>query len=128
MSRKAITIGEIFENWDGSAYNTADFNSKRSFHLTGTRLLRKVADIMGLPKGSYEARSCKGGMAVSGEVILHTNNFYVCVGRDFAYYRSCKGQRDYTGGTNHNFPPQLLDMPTVLAARIASNLGMSVHE
>src|SRR5574340_539289 len=42
-----------------------------------------------------------GGIAVSGEAMLHTDTVYVCMlgGKEF-YYRDCKGRKDYSGGVN----------------------------
>jgi len=83
-------------------------DAKRLFHLRGTKLLKQIAIDLGLPEGSYEVRSNKGGIAVSGEVTLHGDTLYVQlsqsvlgIGRQDVLFRTCKGRRDYTGGRNN---------------------------
>jgi hypothetical protein len=80
--------------------------TKIGFHRKFSKVLREVAQDLGLQE--FEVRSCKGGPAVYGEVILHAPNLYVqicgdsCVyGSDLqVLYRSCTGMKDYTGGRN----------------------------
>ena len=80
---------------------------KIQFHNRGRRILRLIADRLGLQPGMYDIRSNMGGIAVSGEVSLHSENLYVqfaqsCLGTDWGFmYRTCKGRKDYTGGVNH---------------------------
>lgn len=81
---------------------------KASFHRAGRLFLQRLADDIGLQQGTYETRSNKAGPAVSGEVTLHGETFYAwlqesCVGpRGVSMtYRTCKGPKDYCGGTNH---------------------------
>lgn len=79
--------------------------TKAAFHIRGRKFLQAMADYWDLGKGSYEIRSCKGGPAVLGEVILHADSIYVQVceylGSPMVMYRHCKGQKDYTGGHNN---------------------------
>ena len=76
---------------------------KKQFHLKARTLLRKVAKAMNT---EYDLRSCLGGIAVSGEVILHTPYVYVQVGQSSlgpghaVLYRRCNGMKDYAGGPN----------------------------
>ena len=100
------------------AYNDA---AKPQFHSGGKTVLRHIAKALNLPKGSYDIRSNLGGIAVSGEVTLHAENLYVqfsqsCLGLDWGFLaRSCKGRRDYTGGTNNWIKwEELLDLPTLI--------------
>ena len=44
---------------------------KRRFHAAARARLCKLAAELGLPAGSYDLRSNQGGVAVSGEIILH---------------------------------------------------------
>ena len=87
-----------------------DYDVKKAFHLRAKRQLRRVAKLMGIPKGTYEVRSNLGGIAVSGEVTLHSNTLYVQVFQPAGYeraeilYRTCKGREDYTGGRNNVLP------------------------
>lgn len=82
-------------------------SNKDTFHNAGKRQLRKLAELVGLSAKDYEVRSCYGGPAVAGEVILHTDKFYIqlfdsCLGDEGIriLYRDCKGRTDYTGGQN----------------------------
>jgi len=89
------------------AYNE---ENKKVFHRLGKQVLKQIAGDLGLPEGSYEIRSNLGGITVSGEVTLHGEKIYIqmsqsCCGHNMdILYRSCKGQKDYTGGRN-NFMP-----------------------
>jgi hypothetical protein len=78
---------------------------KPEFHQKAKKVLRYVAEQLGLKKGEFNIRSNMGGIAVSGEVALHANDIYIQMdawnmGGKFMF-RSCKGQRDYTGGPNN---------------------------
>jgi hypothetical protein len=80
--------------------------AKERFHKEGQQLLRTIAGKMGLNEDEYEVRSNLGGIAVSGEVTLHTTKVYVQLSQSSIssshgfMYRSCKGMKDYTGGRN----------------------------
>ena len=80
--------------------------AKHQFATQGKKVLKAIAESMGLVKGTYDIRWNPGGPAVSGEVTLHGESIYVqlsqtCLGLDYGFmYRSCKGRKDYTGGTN----------------------------
>lgn len=82
------------------------YEGKEKFHRLGKRVCRQIADAIGLQEGSFDIRSNKGGIAVSGEVTLHGEHIYIqlsqsCFGnRDRFMYRSCRDRRDYTGGPN----------------------------
>lgn len=94
------------------AYNDAQ---KRRFHITGRTRLKALAAELGLAPGSFDVRSNLGGIAVSGEVILHSQNLYVQICQPATgantgiLIRTCKGRQDYTGGTNNFGPLSLLD-------------------
>lgn len=91
----------------GRSFEYCDHKDKKSFHLRGKNFLRKLAADLGYHKSQYEIRSCVGGIAVSGEVILHTENLYVQIRKSFIgngfqiMFRACNGMNDYTGKTNH---------------------------
>jgi hypothetical protein len=76
---------------------------KNEFHRLGKSVLRAVLAELGV---DGDVRSCLGGPAVMGEVILHTDRVYVCLctssgGADARfYYRTCRGRNDYAGGPN----------------------------
>lgn len=101
-----------------------DEERKTRFLRTSKKHLKALADALGLASANYDLRVNKGGIAVSGEVTLHSDNLYVqvsqsCLGPDFGILiRSCKGRRDYRGGPNNHAPiTMLLDTPA-LADRI----------
>lgn len=81
--------------------------NKDTFHNSGKRQLKKLAKSIGLTDKEFEVRSCYGGPAVAGEVILHTDKFYLQIFQEVVnskglriMYRDCKGRTDYTGGQN----------------------------
>lgn len=79
---------------------------KQLWHKKMSAYAREIAKAMGLEKGEFEVRSNKAGIAVLGEVMLHTEHVYVCfggsVGSPTFFYRGClKGgfkARDYGTG------------------------------
>lgn len=87
-----------------NAYSDEGDRRKRAFHSNGKVVLRAVAAALGLAEGSYDIRSNKAGIAVCGEVTLHAEGIYIQLSQglmgDKFMYRSCKGRKDYTGGTN----------------------------
>ena len=97
---------------------------KRAFHLAAHRQLRRLADALGLPPGTYSIRSNAGGMAVSGEITLHAERIYVqacqpATGHDSGVlFRTCQGRKDYCGGPNNFASLDLLNRPEELARRI----------
>lgn len=112
-------------NWNTSAsYN--EFVKER-FHRAARSQLRKLAKELGLERGAYDLRSNQGGIAVSGEITLHTENVYVQVSQSVApggiLIRTCKGRRDYTGGQNYFRKLELLDEPAELAAIVKAVIG-----
>jgi hypothetical protein len=90
-----------------NGYSDAGEASKKSFHLKGKKFLAELARALGVSVGTYSVRSNVGGVAVSGEVTLHTDNIYIQLSDYFGQpgismmYRSCTSQKDYTGGRNH---------------------------
>ena len=75
---------------------------KRRRLASNQAILRKVAAILALPKGSYSIRSCMGGPAVEADAILHGESIYINLSPGRAgYARFCKGRKDYSGGTNY---------------------------
>ena len=108
-------------NWyTPCAYNDAQ---KRSFHLQGRKRLKALADALGFESGSYDLRSNRGGVAVSGEVTLHYDRLYVQICQPATGWdrgiliRSCEGRKDYSGGRNHFAPLSWLDDIPQLAHR-----------
>jgi hypothetical protein len=77
---------------------------KDEYRKLGRRILKSLADILGLQKGEYDIRWNPGGIACSGDHTLHTDWFYLGLsdnlGVGWFFYRTCKGRKDYTGGCN----------------------------
>lgn len=86
--------------------------------------LRKVAKSLGLNTGQYDLRFNAGGIAVWGEVTLHTDTHYIQASSDHdmsVLIRTCKGRKDYSGGPNHYASTKLLlTRPDMFAASVAS--------
>jgi hypothetical protein len=86
------------------AYNES---AKREFLRTGEQMAILMASKMGLNEDQYEVRVNKGGIAVSGDVVLHTDAHYVRLSQSTGILesgflvRSCEGRGDFTGGRNH---------------------------
>lgn len=90
-----------------NAYSDEGAQAKATLHRAGRSFLNVLAKDLGLAKGEYDVRSNLGGIAVSGEVTLHSDQLYVQLsessagpGRVLVLYRSCKGRKDYSGGPN----------------------------
>lgn len=81
--------------------------NKEAFHREAKRLLKLLAGQLGLSRGSYDIRSNMGGIAVAGEVTLHTERLYIQIFKPLTdmgnqiMYRRCDGRKDFTGGPNH---------------------------
>lgn len=83
------------------AYNES---AKREFLRVAKQMAIHLAVRMGLNEDHYDVRVNKAGIAVSGEVTLHTDRHYVQFGQSQPgsfLVRSCKGRKDFTGGRNH---------------------------
>jgi len=97
---------------------------KEVFHVEGKRVLLAVAKSMGLKRGDFDIRNNRAGIAVSGEVTLHTDRVYIqlsqpCYGRNNeVLYRACEGRKDYTGGANNFASVADLEDVDVFASRI----------
>lgn len=114
--------------WDKSC--SYDEQQKRRFHSTARSRLRKLAASLGLPPGSYDIRSNKAGIAISGEITLHHERAYIQVSQ-FAttsghgiLVRTCKGRKDFTGGPNHFLPLTMLNDIPKLAVAIHAITGV----
>ena len=84
---------------------------KRGFHTASMRLMRLLAAELGMADKTFDVRSNKGGIAVSGEITLHHERLYMQVSQSCMHprslswlIRSCKGKKDYSGGRNHHLP------------------------
>lgn len=83
-----------------------DYLNKKAYLSMGRMILKRLAEQMGLSKGNCSVRLCEGGPAVAGEIILHSDHLYLQIHPAWAgqgaqiMYRTCKGQKDYSGGPN----------------------------
>jgi hypothetical protein len=79
---------------------------KARFHDRSNGILYALAQSLGYKPDEFEVRHNLGGIAVSGEITLHSDSLYVqfsqtCLGRDMGFmWRTCRGRKDYTGGPN----------------------------
>lgn len=107
-----------------------DNRIKSTFHAEGRRALLRLADALALEPGRYEVRSCTGGPAVMGEVILHGEEVYVQLAQPISgsercvLFRRVRGRDDYCGLANHWASIGELLAPERLAARIAREIGL----
>jgi hypothetical protein len=117
MSSKSTT----FDFGRPVAYDAA---AKRLFHSRARSQLRRLATTLGLAPGSYDLRSNPAGIAVSGEITLHTDRLYVQISQSAMgnangiLFRTCKGRKDYVGGPNNFAALDRLNTPEELAQRI----------
>lgn len=95
-----------------------DQDRKAAFHRAAAVVLRQLAKALGYKRGEFDLRHCQGGIAVSGEITLHSDTLYVqlaqsCLGPNMGFmWRTCKGRKDYTGGPNQWATWEaLLDLP-----------------
>ncbi|MGN7931786.1 hypothetical protein [Sphingopyxis sp. 22461] len=115
----------------GVAY---DDLAKQQFHADGRKALKRLAAALGLAEGSYDLRSNKGGVAVSGEITLHGDEVYVqlgigCMGRGReVLFRHVVGRKDYCGDRNHWADIAELMAPDCLAARIRRELHLAAPD
>ncbi len=97
---------------------------KREFHRLARRQLGLLAKALDLPSGSYDLRSNIAGIAVSGEITLHSERIYVQAGQPFGGFdsgiliRTCNGRKDYVGGPNNFASLDLLHEPEKLARMV----------
>lgn len=76
---------------------------KAEFARIRKKYLKHLATLLGLTPGSYDLRYNAGGIAVFGEVTLHTDSLYIQMSDSFCgpiMYRTVKSRKDYSGGAN----------------------------
>lgn len=98
VPRALIALGDVSYNED----------LKQQFARYGRTLLKRIVAELRLKPGEYSIRYNAGGIAVSGEVTLHSDRIYVqvfqgCISRGATdiMYRTVRDRSDYTGGVNH---------------------------
>ena len=83
-----------------------DKAGKDRWHRLARRVIRVLAEHMGLERHEYDMWTHKGGASVPGATILHAENIYVKLeisgfSRDIGFmYRTCQGREDYIGGSS----------------------------
>jgi hypothetical protein len=98
-----------------------DAKAKRLFHSHARSRLRRVATALGLAPDAYDIRSNLAGSAVSGEITLHGDRFYVQVSQSAMgchsgiLFRTCEGRKDCGGGPNNFASLDMLNRPEELA-------------
>lgn len=107
-------------------YGRADFaycdaELKRGLHKDSAAYLRILAEQLELPEDSYEIRQNEGGIAVSGEITLHSDSLYVQISQwaDAGdnlrlLIRGCRSRADYTGFVNNTVVLQATNAAVVL--------------
>lgn len=109
-------------------YNALQFGAignataKKRFHSRAQTLLRRLAADMALPTAARDIRSCMGGPAVMGEVILHTDDFYLMIHDRGVLFRTCDGRKDYHGDRNNNWSHDCLADIHALGLRIRGHV------
>lgn len=100
------------------AYSDAGAARKQKYHRRAARQLKTLAKVLGLTTPEYDLRSNKGGIAVCGEITLHTDKLYVQVSQSCfgvgneIMFRTCDGRKDYgssRSGHNHFTSASRLD-------------------
>jgi hypothetical protein len=97
---------------------------KEQFHRIARRQLKLLANALGLLPAQYDLRNNRGGIAVSGEITLHSDTLYIQVSQPFGgvdsgiLIRTCRHRKDYIGGPNNFASLDLLHTPPELARRI----------
>ncbi len=78
--------------------------AKAKFLRESRKVLREIAKALGYTESQYDIRTNKAGIAVSGEVTLHSDTIYIQFSQGTGLgilYRSVKHRRDYSGGANN---------------------------
>ncbi len=109
---------ELLSLWNDRSLSYIEPQSIKAQALRkGISVLRSFAtDFLGLKKEHFDVRKNEGGIAVSGEVTLHTQplpdhqyGIYIQLSQGWSLpiegrllIRSCKHAKDYTGGQNNH--------------------------
>ena len=107
-----------------------DEQAKKLFHSDGRKALKRLAEALCLADDSYDLRSNKGGIAVSGEIILHGEEIYVQLGLGIGtgrevMFRRVAGRKDFCGDRNHWAAVGELLEPDRFSARIRRELHLA---
>ena len=109
-------------------------DKKRQFKLDALFILKGLAELMQLQHDEYVVRWNEGGIAVSGDATLHTNEVYIhfsqlAGGQGTGFmWRTCKGQKDFVGGFNRWADWDVLLNPEKFVADLLAATSLLVHE
>jgi hypothetical protein len=81
-----------------------DQGNKEGFHRLARAIFKDIAvNKLGLLPDEFEVRTNKGGIAVLGETILHSDSIYVSTVEfnNSVLVRACEGRKDYCGKKNN---------------------------
>ena len=107
-------------------------HAKAMFHRRARSALKSVVNYLGLSPDQYALRSNRGGVAVSGEVVLHADSFYIQVSQSTmgrgadVLYRRCQGRRDFHGMANNYCSAALLENTRAFSQRLSQLVGYSL--
>jgi hypothetical protein len=117
-------------NWTiPCAYNP---EQKATFHRAARERLEALAAAMDWKADTYDLRSNRAGIAVSGEITLHHDTVYIQVsqsGRGMEtgiLIRTCQGRSDCTGGRNAFESLDLVEDIPVFCRRVGAVLHRSL--
>lgn len=91
---------------DINGYNDETAKEKEEFLSLCRSYSKMLVKELGLTSEQYRISTNRAGIAVSGDVHLHTDTLYVafeqtCLGPDWGFmYRSVANCKDFTGGYN----------------------------
>lgn len=125
MTKVTIPTG-LLPKGEVNGYTNDGEIRKANMHRDGKAFLKKVAQALDYKLSEVRVSSNMGGIAVSGEVTLHTDELYIWIQGDLfrsglvLTYRTCKGRDDYCGGANHMLPLEKLVDPENRAIWLAT--------
>lgn len=99
-TRLLVSIQSVMDSAKNSSYNEG---VKELYRKRGQKWIRQLAKALCLEKKDYDVRWEAGGIAVSGDITLHHEKFYIQINEFGVYWRACRGRKDYTGGPNRWF-------------------------
>ena len=103
--------------------------AKRRFHRQSAAVLRELARHLGYKAGDFDLRHNQRGIAVSGEIILHSDTLYVHFEQNVAglqwgfMWRICRGRRDFRGRANQWIPWDRLNNLESVAKHMLAAMG-----
>lgn len=99
------------------------YSRKPDFKTKGKKFLNIIKKELQIE--DCDIRYNEGGIGVSGDHVLHSNNLYINFNSEIAHigimYRACKSQKDYSGGTNNWMKwIEVYKSPETLIAKLSS--------